>query len=413
MTTHLSPAPVGTRRLLAATDPSLPAHLAGYGPRPPEPELGGLIAAVEAAGLRGRGGAGFPVGRKLAAVAEGSRAIVVANGAEGEPDSSKDAVLLTRAPHLVLDGLSAAAAAVGARECHLYAPAPVLEPIRRALDERRATGYDTRNIEITAAADSFLAGEKTAVINRLAGHAPIPADQLISTSRAGLRRRPTLIQNVETLAHLALIARYGPGWFRSAGTPDEPGTMLLTLSGTTVTGVVEAEFGCGLQDVIEQSGRIDRRDVRAVLLGGYHGTWIPRAALHRATLSAQALRPLHAHLGAGVVRVLPRSECGLRATADITAYLAAQSAGRCGPCRNGLPELAARMHDLAYGAGGDPREITRLAGLVDGRGACHHPDGTARLVRSAIDAFGGDLTLHLRGACQAEQEHIGRRRPLR
>ncbi|WP_225728947.1 MULTISPECIES: NADH-ubiquinone oxidoreductase-F iron-sulfur binding region domain-containing protein [unclassified Nocardia] len=405
MTTQLpyprSAAPVGARRLLAAPDPSLAAHLACYGQQPPQRDSAALIAAVVAAGLRGRGGAGFPVARKLAAVAAGRRAIVIANGAEGEPDSHKDATLLTRAPHLVLDGLSAAAAAVGARECHLYAPAPLLEPVRRALDERTASGYDRTRVEITTAADGFLAGEKTAVINRLAGRAPIPSDQLISTSQAGLRGRPTLIQNVETLAHLALIARYGPRWYRGAGTGDEPGTMLVTLSGTAVTGVVEAEFGCSLTDLIENAGKTDLAGVRAVLIGGYHGSWIPRAALHRATLATATLRPLHASLGAGVVRVLSRTECGLRATADITAYLAAQSAGRCGPCRNGLPQLAARLTELAYGPAGDPSEIARLAGLVDGRGACHHPDGTARLVRSALTVFADDLAPHLRGACHA------------
>ncbi|MGF6882713.1 NADH:ubiquinone oxidoreductase subunit F (NADH-binding) [Nocardia sp. GAS34] len=411
MTTQLSGAPAGVRRLLAAENPSLPAHLDCYGPQLPQRDSGELISAVAAAGLRGRGGAGFPVARKLAAVAAGRRAIVIGNGAEGEPVSSKDAVLLTRAPHLVLDGISVAAAAVGARECHLYAPAPLLEPIRRALGERRAAGYDTRHVEITAAADGFLAGEKTAVVNRLAGRAPIPSDRTGSTSEAGLRGRPTLVHNVETLAHLALVARYGPHWFRGAGTDDEPGTMLVTLSGTAVTGVLEVEFGCSLAALIEHSGRTNIRDVSAVLIGGYHGVWIPSDELHRAALSTSALRPLHATLGAGVVTVLPRTRCGLRATANITAYLAAQSAGSCGPCRNGLPQLAARLSELVNGPHGDPREIARLAGLVDGRGACHHPDGTARLVCSALTAFADDIALHARGACRAELERTGRSLP--
>lgn len=390
-------APTGVRRLLLA-GPELASHTECFGSAP----TGGtaLLDAVTASGLSGRGGAAFPTAHKLAAVAAGRRAVVVANGAEGEPASSKDAVLLSRAPHLVLDGLGIAADAVGARECHLYAPATLLDGVRRALDERRASGYDRRTVRLTTSAQTFLSGEKTAVINRIAGLPALPGDQLISTSQAGLRGRPTLVHNVETLAHLALIARYGPRWFRTAGTPDEPGTMLVTLSGTTATGVVEVPLGIPLLDLIARHGRTDPGTVRAILVGGYHGTWIPAAALHRAALSSAALRPLHASPGAGVVRVLSRTECGLRASADIITYLAAQSARQCGPCRNGLPALAETFAPLAAGRPVDPRDIARLANLVDGRGACAHPDGTARLVRSALDVFAEDVALHLHGRCQ-------------
>jgi len=398
VTTTLAARPTGNRRLLLA-GPELSSHTNHFGPLPTIEDPRALVDMVAAAGLGGRGGAGFPAARKLAAVAAGRRPIVIANGAEGEPASSKDAVLLTRAPHLVLDGLTAAAEAVGARECHLCAPASALESVRRALDERRAAGYDTHHIELTPAAETFISGEKTAVINRIAGRPALPADRLVSTSHAGLRGRPTLVHNVETLAQLALIARYGPRWFRTAGTADEPGTMLVTLSGTAVTGVVEAALGTPMLELIGGSGRTDPATVRAVLIGGYHGTWIPAAALPHAALSAAALRPLHAALGAGVVRVLTLHECGLRAGAEITAYLAEQSAGQCGPCRNGLPELAAGMTALAHGEPADPREILRLADLVDGRGACHHPDGTARLVRSTLAVFADDVRLHQRGRC--------------
>lgn len=185
--------------------------------------------------------------------------------------------------------------------------------------------------------------------------------------------------------------------------------MLVTLSGTTATGVVEVPLGIALPDLIARHGRTDPSTVRAVLIGGYHGTWIPAAALGRAALSAAALRPLHASPGAGVVRVLSWNECGLRASADIIAYLAAQSAGQCGPCRNGLPAIAAIFGALAQGQPVDPREIARLADLVDGRGACAHPDGTARLVRSALDVFAHDIASHLRGRCQITETTIGAR----
>ncbi|MFF0488450.1 NADH-ubiquinone oxidoreductase-F iron-sulfur binding region domain-containing protein [Nocardia sp. NPDC004068] len=391
-------APPGAHRLLRAETPGLPTHSAVYGPLP---RVGReFIDVVGAAGLTGRGGAGFPVARKLAAVATGRAPIVVGNGAEGEPLSRKDAVLLTRAPHLVLDGLAVAAAAVGADRCHLYAPPAVLEPVRRALAERGAAGLGPR-VELTAAPDHFLAGEKTAVVNRLAGRAALPRDQRISTSERGARGRPTLVQNVETLAHLALIARFGPHWFRSVGTPDEPGTMLVTLSGSPVGGVFEVPRGTNLLEIITRLGRTDPARVRAVLVGGYHGSWVPAARLGATPLSRTGLRDLRADPGAGVLRILTRDECGLRATADITAYLAAQSAGQCGPCRNGLPPIAGALTHLAHGGPGDPREIEYLTGLVDGRGTCHHPDGTARLVRSALTAFADDVTLHRKGLCHS------------
>jgi NADH:ubiquinone oxidoreductase subunit F (NADH-binding) len=400
-TVTVPPGPAGNRRLLL-TGPELSSHTTHFGSLPFNPgDPRGFIETVAAAGLCGRGGAGFPASRKLAAVAAGRRPIVVANGAEGEPASSKDAVLLARAPHLVLDGLAVAAHTVRARECHLYAPEAALGSIRRALGERRATGYDDPQVELTAAPDTFISGEKTAVINRLAGRPALPGDHLVSTSQAGLRGRPTLVHNVETLAHLALIARYGPRWFRTAGTADEPGTMLVTLSGTASTGVVEVALGTSIPDLIAHSGHTDPATVRAVLVGGYHGAWIPADALPRAALSAASLRPLHATPGAGVVMVLRTGECGLRATSGIVDYLAAQSAGQCGPCRFGLPGLAARMSALAHGQAVDPGEIERLAGLVDGRGACRHPDGTARLVRSALAAFADDVTFHRRGSCLA------------
>ncbi|MET8423414.1 NADH-ubiquinone oxidoreductase-F iron-sulfur binding region domain-containing protein [Nocardia sp. NPDC004860] len=389
---------VAVRRLLAAPTADLAAHEATHGRLPAVTRE--LIDAVAASGLRGRGGAGFPVARKLAAVAGGRRPIVVANGAEGEPDSRKDAVLLTRAPHLVLDGLVAAAAAVGSRDCRVYASEAVLEPLRRALVERRMAGYREPAIELTAAAETFLAGEKSAVVNRLSGRAALPADQVVSTSRSGVGGRPTLVHNVETLAQLALIARHGPSWFRSVGAGDEPGTMLISLSGTRIAGVFEVAAGAELPEVVAGLGGTDPVRVRAVLVGGRHGTWISGSALPGAALSAQGLRHLRAAPGAGVVRVLPHGECGLRVTAEITAYLAAQSAGQCGPCRHGLPTLATRFGQLVDGVG-DPAEIARVARLVEGRGACHHPDGTARLVRSALEVFADEVARHRHGHCVA------------
>jgi len=347
----------------------------------------------------GRGGAGFPTGRKMAAIT-GRRPVVIANGAEGEPVSDKDAVLLQHAPHLVLDGLAAVAAALGSRETHLYAGASTLPAIRHAMQERQDAGWDSPTVHLSEAPETFITGEESAVINRIAGRAAVPLDRVVRITDSGLRGRPTLVHNVETLAHVALIARYGPRWFRSIGTPAEPGTMLVTLSGTATPGVLEVPLGIPLAHLLRDHTDLD---VRAVLLGGFHGAWIPGALTAQACLSRESLNPLGATPGAGVVHVLGAGECGLQASADIAVYLAQQSAGQCGPCLNGLPALAETLTQLAYRRPqpNAVREATRLLALVDGRGACKHPEGTARFIRSALHTFTHDIALHLRGRCEA------------
>jgi len=396
---HEPSPPADTRRLFAASGPSLTQHRARFGPLPALTHASELIGVLDEAGLRGRGGAGFPTGRKLAAIT-GRRPVVIANGAEGEPASDKDVVLLQHAPHLILDGLAAVAAALGSRETHLYAGALALPAIQHALQERRDAGWGGPTVHLSEAPETFIAGEESAVINRIAGRAAVPVDRIVRITDSGLRGRPTLGQNVETLAHVALIARYGARWFRSIGTPAEPGTMLVTLSGTAAPGVLEVPLGIPLADLLRDHAA---PDVRALLLGGFHGAWIPGALTAQACLSRESLSPLDATPGAGVVHVLGAAECGLRRSADIATYLAQQSAGQCGPCLNGLPALADTLTQLAYRRPqpNAVREATRLVALVDGRGACKHPDGTARFIRSALHTFTNDLALHLRGRCEA------------
>jgi NADH:ubiquinone oxidoreductase subunit F (NADH-binding) len=396
---------VPAERLLAAAAADLAQHRERTGPVPWRERPRILVGDVEAAGLTGRGGAGFPTWRKLAAVASGRRPVVVANAAEGEPASAKDAALLAWAPHLVLDGLQLAAEAVGSREAYLYATGgPGLAKARQALGERRARGWDRVPVTVVEARPAFVAGEESAVVARIEGRAALPRDRTRLVVESGLRGRPTLVQNVETLAHLALLARRGPGWFRRLGTPGEPGTFLATVSRDGAAPVVvEAPYGVRLGDLLGLAGA-DPAAAGALLVGGYHGAWLPADPGLAAPVSREGLAPWQAAPGAGVVVVLGRWQCGLAASARILGYLARQSAGQCGPCLNGLPALAGVLARLAAGERNPrlPGEVHRLAALVDGRGACHHPDGSVRMLRSALRTFRGDVQAHLAGWCTAQ-----------
>jgi len=359
-----------------------------------------LIELVDRSGLRGRGGASFPTALKLAAVAgQEGVPIVVANGTEGEPASSKDKVLMARSPHLVLDGAVVAAQAVGAREAVLVCHPAVRDLVDLAIDDRRHRRLDTTRLRAVDACERFVAGEASAVIHWLERGLPTPTRTPPRLAERGLHGRPTLVQNVETLAHLALIARYGADWYRGVGTDAEPGSMLVTLMGAVPRpGVYEVAIGTQVSDVLDQAGGAFGRP-QALLLGGYFGSWAAYDKAIGRPFSRAGLAQLGAGPGAGLIAVLPAEVCGLAETARVTRYLASQSAGQCGPCVFGLPALAGELESLASGGPFDRTRLERWLGQVDGRGACRHPDGAVRMVRSALAVFSAELERHARGRC--------------
>ncbi len=400
------PPPGGMRLILRSGTLSLAEHLDSYGPPPADSSrtAARLIDEVDRAGLTGRGGGAFPAARKMRAVALAARrrpAVVVANACESEPASNKDLVLLSHAPHLVLDGITVAARAVGANEAYLclgQQTAQVERALAQAIAERERAGLDTVPVRVICIADGYLSGQETALIAALNGGPPLPSFVPPRPSDRGAHRRPTLVQNVETLAHLALIARYGSDWFRQVGTAAAPGSALVTVAGAVQRpGVREIPFGTPLGEVLTRCG-LDQRP-QAVLAGGYFGTWLPLPAAMTAPLSREGLRPLGAALGSGVLAVLPETACGLAETARVLSYLASQNARQCGPCINGLPALAQAMNWLAFGQpSADWVTWTgQLTQLITGRGACHLPDGAAALATSALSVFAADLRAHASG----------------
>ncbi len=392
----------------AAGPASLAQHIGRYGPAPSSVLDGArrkaLLDEVERSGLTGRGGAAFPTARKLAAVAAGHAPVVVANGTEGEPASAKDKVLLARSPHLVLDGAVLAAAITGARQAVIVVHPSVREIIDEAVAERRHARIDHVPIDVVTGADRFVGGEASAVVHWIDKGVPTPTRTPPRLSERGLRGQPTLVQNVETLAHLALIARYGAAWFRGLGTAREPGSMLVTILGAVNEPCVhEIAVGTPVQEVLRLAGGASA-PLQALLLGGYFGRWADAAAAAPRPFSAAGLAPLDAGIGAGLIAALPRDACGLAETARVVRYLADESAGQCGPCLFGLDAVAGEVQRLAEGRTSSLATLQRWLGQVDGRGACRHPDGTVGMIRSALSVFAAELEQHARGWCCATRK---------
>jgi NADH:ubiquinone oxidoreductase subunit F (NADH-binding) len=414
----VSPATPRLPRLLAGLDPggapmTLADHHRVHGPLP-RLSHGQLIDAVEHSGLRGRGGADFPTAIKLRSVAQRRRgAVLVVNGSETEPASAKDRLLLARLPHLVLDGAVLAAGETGAREI-IVKFGDRATAVARALEAAIAVRSDDRvRIRVATGPDGYVTGEETAVINALGGGHALPTLVPPRPYERGYRGRPTLVQNPETLAQIALVGRYGPRWYRELGTAADPGSALVTISGAVAApGVYELAFGTSLRDLLAAAGG-SVEPLRALLIGGYFGTWVAAEDALGIRLAREDLRRAGSSLGAGVLIALGESSCGLHESARVIDYLAAQSAGQCGPCVFGLRAIADAFGALADGAGDDQlRRVRRWSEDVRGRGACHHPDGAVRFVRSAIGVFADELAEHRGARCTARPAGLPFTQPM-
>ncbi|MDE3025005.1 MAG: SLBB domain-containing protein [Acidobacteriota bacterium] len=345
-----------------------------------------LFAEIEASGLTGRGGAAFPTAVKLAAVARASDPVVVANGTEGEPASWKDKVLLAENPNLVVDGAVIAARIVGASRV-IVAVGRGNRTVLRRVERAIAARSDRVDVHVETVPSRFVAGEESALVHSLEGG---PAKPTLKKPY----ERGILVQNVETLANVGLVARYGADWFRERGTADEPGTALVTVLGAVRSpGVVEVELGTPVRDVIQRVGGLAELP-QALLVGGYFGTWMHAHDVLDLPLANASLRPLGADLGARTIVVLPQGACGLGESVRVVRYLAGETAGQCGPCVFGLPAMAEALEALDVG------RLRRLAPQVSGRGACAHPTGATRFVASAVEVFADEIRRHRERRCR-------------
>ncbi|PGH50430.1 NADH-quinone oxidoreductase subunit NuoF family protein [Streptomyces sp. Ru87] len=385
----------------------LDMHLKVHGALEPMPGER-LAELAEAVSLSGRGGAGFPFGRKLRAVAKSSirrgvRPVVVVNGSEGEPACRKDTVLLNRAPHLVLDGALLAAEALGARTLVVAVTRDSTEAsVRQAFGERGLSDRrgQTLRARIVRTPERMVSGESSAVIRAANGGPSLPPGRKVRASDSGVSNAPTLLSNTETFAQLAVAARLGPQRYGNTGLSSEPGTVLLTVSGSVARPtVLEVPSGVPLRYVLELCGAPPLP--QGVASGGYHGKWIDGMTAHGAVVSRKSMDAAGGALGAGALLPIGPETCPLGETLRVAHWLAAETAGQCGPCKLGLPAAAAGLSDVLGGGGRTSLEALRqVTQSVRGRGACAHPDGSVRFITSALSTFTDDLASHvLNGGC--------------
>ncbi|MGW0416765.1 NADH-ubiquinone oxidoreductase-F iron-sulfur binding region domain-containing protein [Streptomyces collinus] len=368
----------------------------GYAPLP-DPDA--LLDRVAVAGLRGRGGAGFPADVKLRAVRDApGRRVVVANGEEGEPGSVKDRWLLRHRPHLVLDGLRLAAAMTGAARGWVYLSDDHAErAVRRALAERPAAPAAEPALDVVRTEHTYVAGEESAVVRRVDGGPALPTAKPPRPFESGVGGAPTLVANVETLARIALIhSRPDAAAAVAAG-------HLVTLSGRGgadgATALLEVPAGTRLKVLADLAGH---GAAEAVLLGGMfgglHGDGWPDLPLDH-----DGLRAAGAALGCGALHFLHPGDCPVAVATEAAAYLAAQSARQCGVCVSGTGALATTLAAVARGATDDDPvgKLRRWSGQLPGRGACGLLDAAARVAATLLDRFPDPVDAHRDGACPA------------
>jgi NADH:ubiquinone oxidoreductase subunit F (NADH-binding) len=330
---------------------------------------------------------------------------VLINGTEGEPLSSKDVLMMHRLPHLVIDGALVAASVLGsdrivfAIDEHARGAG---RAVQQALQERPELQYrGAPTVSVTPAPGGYLTGQETALVNVLDGGPALPTATPPYPFERGLKGRPTLVSNTETLAQLALIARNGAEWFRTLGTAGDPGTRLVTVGGAVnYPGVVEIAGGMTVGQLIKASGGLSAQ-LGGVLLGGYAGSWLGPEAVD-VRLDAHLLKERGLSLGSGIVFLLPESACVVAEVAAVARWLQRESAGQCGPCIHGLQAIAGALEELC-GSGdrhGAYTRIERWCELVIKRGACGLPDGAASFVSTALRTFRPQFDDHARhGAC--------------
>tara|TARA_R110002096_G_scaffold16850_21_gene57355 strand:- start:1064 stop:2293 length:1230 start_codon:yes stop_codon:yes gene_type:complete len=357
-----------------------------------------LRQEVEASGLRGRGGAAFPTIRKwqLAADAAGDEKYVVANGGEHEPGSNKDRFLVERHPHAVVEGLVLAGLATGATKGYLYLIEDMAGPIasaEMAVREADQAGLLPFPIEIHRGPTTYVAGEETAALNSIEGEPAKPRKKPPFPGEAGLFGKPTTVNNTETLAHVAWIARNSGAEFAAIGTEESKGTLLFTLSDQVEKpGVYELPFGATYRELIEGcgGGLKDGHKVRAIL-PAMSAAFLAGAHLD-VPIAYETLKPLGSSPGCGGVRIVDETTDVVALTLEIAEFFMKEQCGQCPPCRMETNQFVHILKAVQAGKGpGYDAKMTRLAEFSKRKGHCSLIEMAAAPVISALSCFANDF----------------------
>jgi NADH-quinone oxidoreductase subunit F len=377
-----------------------------------------VIHEVTEAGLRGRGGAGFPTGKKWSFTRDCPEQprYVVLNGGEDEPGSKKDRLLLEKLPHLIIEGVILSAYAVGAAKAYIYVNqqySAALQSVREALSEAKAAGYwgerilgSNFNLEmvITEAPPNYVAGEDTAALEVIEGKPPLPRQKPPFPATAGLFAKPTAVNNVETLANIPPIVDRGAAWYRRFGTVESSGTMIFSLGEEMHRpGVYELPFGTPLRFLIEQcgGGLKSGKKIKAILPGGPSSAFLPADKIDVA-LDHNSVREAGSSIGCGVVRIFAEDECVVEETLRIAEFFARESCGQCPSCRMETNMLAAMLKKVQQGQGGAAimDQFAKVIAFNKGKGFCNLINMPGPPIESAVRLFPGDFDSHLnRGGC--------------
>ena len=379
-----------------------------------------VIKVVADAGLRGRGGAGFPTGKKwqFTREAPGEPRYLILNGGEDEPGSKKDRVLLENLPHLVLEGTILGAYAIGAAKAYLYINArydAALKSINDALAEAKTAGYWGGNIlgsdfsldiEVVAAPHNYVAGEDTAVLEVIEGKKPWPRQKPPFPVTVGLFGKPTSVNNVETLANVAPIVLKGAGWYRQFGTAESAGTMIFSL-GDDVNrpGVYELPFGTPLRYLIEECGGgiKDGKRIKAIMPAAPSSAFLPVDKIDT-PLDHHSMREAGSALGCGVIKLIAEESCIVEELVKIAEFFAAESCGQCPACRMETNTLAMMIKKVQAGQGGQPMldQFGKILAFNKGKGFCNLIAMPGPPIESALQLFPADFAAHLStGKCPA------------
>lgn len=373
-----------------------------------------IIDEVKASGLRGRGGAGFSTGMKWSFLPKNNEPrYLVCNADEGEPGTFKDRLMMERAPHQLIEGMIMSAFAVGSKKSYIYVRGEYYYPVEvleQAVQEAYKAGYLGKNIlgsgfdhdmDVYRGAGAYICGEETGLISSLEGQKGQPKLKPPFPAVKGYLQKPTIVNNVETLAAVKYIIRDGAAAYKKFGTEKSPGTKLFSLSGNVrKPGNYEVNLGYSLNDLInnEGGGMKPGRKLKAVIPGGSSAPVLTADEAMKATMDYECLAQMGTMLGSGAVIVIDDSQCMVDMLGVLMHFYHHESCGQCTPCREGTGWLNKITHSILEGKGRlqDIDLLVKVADNMKGRTICALSDAAALPVLSFVTKFRDEFEFYVR-----------------